>query len=221
MEKELKKKLSKILFHGTLMDRADKIMSEGIDFECLNTRADFGQGFYVTDSYALAEQTAKLRYIAEVQRNGKAAPPVVMRLKVRWGKCDKSQIVVKEFWGESLEWKRFVCTNRWAQKVLRVHSNYDHNTDKRYDIVIGLVADGKMKSMNTHLENDRYMLSDSVLKRIRPFVVKYTKIVNDVIREYEAKAYQISFHNQDFINTCIVYTEYDIIKQEKEDEHYE
>ena len=32
MEKQLKDKIGKILFHGTLKDRADKILEEGIDF---------------------------------------------------------------------------------------------------------------------------------------------------------------------------------------------
>lgn len=65
-QKILRDKLSKVLFHGTLMDRAANIVLDGIDFSKLNDRADFGKGFYVTDSYALAENTAKLRYHQEL-----------------------------------------------------------------------------------------------------------------------------------------------------------
>ena len=65
MEAILKDKLSKVLFHGTLMDRAANIMLDGIDFNKLNDRADFGKGFYLTDSYALAEYTALTRYNQE------------------------------------------------------------------------------------------------------------------------------------------------------------
>lgn len=43
-QKILREKLSKVLFHGTLMDRAANIVVDGIDFSKLNDRADFGKG---------------------------------------------------------------------------------------------------------------------------------------------------------------------------------
>lgn len=110
MESILTDKLSKVLFHGTLMDRAENIINNGIDFNKLNIHADFGKGFYVTDSYALAKNTAFLRYRQELLKNTNASIPVVLKLKLQ--NADYSKWKIKEFKGENLEWKKFVCTNR-------------------------------------------------------------------------------------------------------------
>ena len=53
------------------MDRAACIYDVGIDFNKLGDKADFGKGFYLTDSYALAEKTARLRYNQEVMSKGR------------------------------------------------------------------------------------------------------------------------------------------------------
>lgn len=82
MESILTDKLSKVLFHGTLMDRAENIINSGINFEKLNIHADFGKGFYVTDSYALAKNTALLRYKQELFKNSNVSAPVVLKLKL-------------------------------------------------------------------------------------------------------------------------------------------
>ena len=98
------------------MDRAANIILDGVDFNKLNYKADFGKGFYVTDSYALAKNTALTRYNQEKQANTTAYPPVVIRLKV---KClNISMYNIKEFYGEDNTWKRFVCCNRWYDKVI-------------------------------------------------------------------------------------------------------
>lgn len=219
MEQTLKEKISKILFHGTLMDRAANILLEGFDFNKLNDRADFGKGFYVTDSYALAKHTAITRYNQEKQSNGTAYPPVVIRIKVV---CNNiMDYNIKEFYGETLIWKRFVCCNRWFHKIKQINPLCDHNTDQRYDIVIGLTADGKISKLNKLIKKDKYKLSDEFVNNVKPFITTYSKIINNKREIYETKAYQISFHNVDFIRSCIRYKGYDIILMEKEDGYYE
>ena len=212
-QKLLRDKLSKVLFHGTLMDRAAKIVLDGIDFTKLNDRADFGKGFYVTDSYALAENTARLRYHQEKLRNGSAYPPVVMRIKVSY--LNAGNYKIKEFYGETDIWKRFVCTNRWNKQVLKKYPEYDNNFDLRYDIIIGLTADGKMKNIDNLVLLDSYNLSNDFLKNINPFLTHYKDKTTKKLTE--TKAYQISFHNMDFIKSCIRFMDYDIILARKED----
>lgn len=215
----LKDKLAKVLFHGTLMDRASKIISDGIDFDKLNEKADFGKGFYLTDSYALAKQTALTRYNEEQQANDNASVPVVIRARIRC--TNLLDYNIKEFYGENNDWKRFICCNRWYKNIIKYNPCADNNIDAKYDIVIGLTADGKMGQLGRLLKQDNYSLSDSFIKLLKPFKTTYTKIINGKIRKQETKAYQISFHNERFVNTCIEYGEYDIIRIKKEDGYYE
>ncbi len=219
MEQTLKEKISKYLFHGTLMDRAANILIDGFDFSKLNDRADFGKGFYVTDSYALAEHTAITRYNQEKQEKGSAYPPVVIKIKVV---CNNiTDYAIKEFYGETLIWKRFICCNRWFDKVKQIYPLCDHNTDQRYDIIVGLTADGKISKLNRLIKKDEYKLSDEFVNNVKPFVTTYSKTTNGKRQIFETKAYQISFHNEKFIKSCIRYKGYDIILIEKEDGYYE
>ncbi len=215
MGKILKDKLSKTLFHGTLMDRAENILKNGIDFSLLNDKADFAKGFYVTDSYALAENTAKTRYVQEKMSNkGIASPPVVIRFTVNLLNY-KYELKIKEFYGDTKEWRKFVCVNRWYDKLLKINPEYDNNTDKRYDIVIGLTADGKMSNINKLMRQDKYNLSDEFLKNVNPIIHSYPKHTNGKIINVKTKSYQISFHNEEFVKSCIKYKSYDIIRLEE------
>lgn len=200
------------------MDRAANIVIDGIDFSKLNDRVDFGKGFYITDSYALAKHTAITRYNQEVMQNKHAYPPVVLRVKIS---CeDLSKYNIKEFYGEDILWKRFVCCNRWYKDIIKNYPDVDNNIDSRYDIVIGLTADGKISKLNKLIKTDKYGLSDEFVSQIRPFKTNYTKLINNTLRVFDTKAYQISIHNKELIKHCIKFKDYDIIIR-KEDGDYE
>lgn len=220
MEALLRDKLSKVLFHGTLMDRADNIIKNGVDFSLLKPRADFGKGFYLTDSYALAKNTAIVRYNQEKMSNKTSYAPVVMKFNILRNDFD-GEIHIKEFYGESIEWKKFVCTNRWNKNVLKLHPDYDNNIDMKYDIVIGLTADGKMGNINKLIKEDNYDLSNRFLRNINPIISEFTSYSNNKKIFRTTKSYQISFHNENFVKNCIKYKTYDIIMLDKEDKHYE
>ena len=219
MKTLLREKLSKTLFHGTLMDRAANIILDGIDFDKLNDRADFGKGFYLTDSYALAKDTALTRYYQEKQSCGSAYPPVVISVKIN---CKNiTNYNVREFYGDCKEWKKFICCNRWYNRIKNINPICENNIDLRYDIVIGLTADGKINILNKLIKKNNYCLTDSFLKKIVPYVTTYSKIIDGKRKDYYTKAYQISIHNKNFIKHCVKYKNYDIIRLGKEDEYYE
>ena len=201
------------------MNRAANIILDGVDFDKFNPRADFGKGFYLTDSYALAKNTALTRFHEEKQTNGSAFPPVVIRIKINCS--DFSKYNVKEFYGEDVSWKRFVCCNRWFDKVIERNPNADNNIDSRYDIIIGLTADGKMGRLGRLIKKDNYNLSDDFVNYLTPFKTSYTQIIDGKLFKRETKAYQISIHNKQFIDSCIKCKSYDIIQLEKEDGYYE
>lgn len=137
-------------------------------------------------------------------------------------KCNElEKYHIKEFYGEDVSWKRFICCNRWYDGVISHNPNEDNNIDLRYDIVIGLTADGKMGQLGRLIKRDNYMFSDEFLKYLTPFRTKYSKIVNNKQKVFHTKAYQISIHNKIFLDSCIKYNGYDIIRIENEDGNYE
>lgn len=220
METILQDKLSKVLFHGTLMDRANNIIENGVDFSKFNSRADFAKGFYLTDSYALAKRTALSRHSQELMKHKNVSSSVIMKFSVQINKFDK-ELSIKEFIGETLEWKKFVCTNRWYKKVLEYNPAFDNNIDSKYDIVIGLTADGKLANINKLIKEDKYNLSEEFLKNINPLLSEYSTFSNGRKKMHKTKSYQISFHNEEFVKQCLIYKDYDIIRDEKEGGHYE
>ena len=146
--------------------------------------------------------------------NGNAYPPVVIRVKV---KCrNLSDYNIKEFYGEDVDWKRFICANRWYHNIVKIDPDIDNNVDSRYDIAIGLTADGKMSRLNRLIKEDGYSLSENFLKEIKPFKTTYSKTINSRLKYFETKAYQISIHNKTFARHCIDFKIYDIIHITKE-----
>ena len=219
MENDLKEKLNKVLFHGTLMDRAANIIIDGIDYTKLNDRADFGKGFYTTDSYALAKTTAITRYYEALQSSNNAYLPVVIKLKIV--RKNILNYKIKEFYGDSLEWKRFICCDRWYNEVIKRHPEYDNNYHGKYDIVIGLTADGNLGKLGKLIKEDEYNLSNDCIKSLKPFITSFIKQIGNKTVKQNTKAYQISFHNKKLISDYIKFKDYNIIFLDKEDESYE
>lgn len=96
-----------------------------------------------------------------------------------------------------------------------------NNIDSKYDIVIGLTADGKLANINKLIKEDKYNLSEEFLKNINPLLSEYSTFSNGRKKMHKTKSYQISFHNEEFVKQCLIYKDYDIIRDEKEGEHYE
>lgn len=75
-----------------------------------------------------------------------------------------------------------------------------------------------MSDIGIKIKEDHYDLSTSFLKVIRPFKTTYMKIIWGQSVPFETKAYQISFHNKDFIDSCIRYKGYDILTIDEKEE---
>lgn len=132
------------LYHGTDKQSEENIMENGINV-CHNRNiGDFGQGFYLSPR----EDIARLWAL----RKGYLTKPGMIKVLL---KADfKRQLKVKVFEeigkGTSptniLEWAQFVVNNRcgtnYVENVAAKAGFSDHNLDKRYDVVIGQIADG-------------------------------------------------------------------------------
>lgn len=125
------------LFHGTVLANVSSI-EEGIQLGKGNIYSDFGQGFYLTPEYGMAQNTARFR--AQIKQNEE---PVVVAFV--FDDRALEYLNWKGFFFPDREWAHFVIANRCTNN--KVRDVVIHNHDARFDLVIGPVADGKKKSV--------------------------------------------------------------------------
>ena len=115
---------------------------------------DFGQGFYLSDSLDVARRTA---FRAVRQRGG---TPVVLAFEVDETKM--RQMAFKKFAQPgNRTWAKFVLANRNPKMEAS-----DHNRDRRYDWVVGPIADDGLAFLFKMFERGYYTLGE-VLRRMQ------------------------------------------------------
>jgi len=137
-----------ILYHGSNMAFKVPLLSKCAPYK------DFGQGFYVSDSYDVARRTAR----RTVRQRGGVATVILFEV-------DEKQL-------RKLTYKRFAQPgNRaWAKFVLANRNPgmkaEDHNRDRRYDWVVGPIADDGLAFLFKMFERGYYTLGE-VLRRMQ------------------------------------------------------
>lgn len=116
-----------ILYHGSNM----KI--EKVDLSKCKPYKDFGQGFYCTTIKKQAEFMAD----RVVRRQGGTETVNVYELDENI--FSDSNLNIKKFDKPSKEWAKFILNNR--DRYFNDSGSKDCNTDNKYDLVIGPVAD--------------------------------------------------------------------------------
>lgn len=137
-----------ILYHGSNM-----VFTKPLLGKC-SPHKDFGLGFYLSDSFDVARRTA-LRTVR--QRGGE---PVVLVFEV----ADKEmrKLTCKRFRQPgNRAWAKFVLANRNPEMAAS-----DHNRDRRYDWVVGPIADDGLAFLFKMFERGYYTLGE-VLRRMR------------------------------------------------------
>lgn len=137
-----------ILYHGSNM-----VFTKPLLGKC-SPHKDFGLGFYLSDSFDVARRTA-LRTVR--QRGGE---PVVLVFEV----ADKEmrKLTRKRFRQPgNRAWAKFVLANRNPEMAAS-----DHNRDRRYDWVVGPIADDGLAFLFKMFERGYYTLGE-VLRRMR------------------------------------------------------
>ncbi len=107
------------LYHGSNVD------IDVIDLSKGKRGKDFGQGFYLSDSYTQAYRMAELT----VTKAGYGNPTVSV---FEWDETKKSNLKICSFEFYSKEWAEFIIMNRNNRSTLPMHN---------YDIVYGPIAD--------------------------------------------------------------------------------
>ena len=121
---------------------------------------DFGQGFYLSDSYDVARRTA---FRAVRQRGG---VPVVMVFGIE-ERAMRTLPHRRFAQPGNRSWAKFVLANR--NPGLKAE---DHNRDRRYGWVVGPIADDGLAFLFKMFERGYYTLGE-VLRRMR-FAKKLT-----------------------------------------------
>ena len=117
---------------------------------------DFGQGFYLTpdmnEARAMAERT--------IARTGEGRP-VISAYSFDAGLAGDFGLRVKTLNGMDLEWMNFVIANRNCDR-----NAPDHNLDSIYDVVIGFIADDRIRRLMI-LYQQGLISADAILARMK------------------------------------------------------
>ena len=100
------------VYHGTILSSALDIKTNGIDLSKSKKYLDFGKGFYVTPDYKMAENMARrvaMRYL----RNAGIQMPAVITFEY----SENSDLSIKKFEDEDIEWAKFVLRNRVTKEI--------------------------------------------------------------------------------------------------------
>ena len=137
-----------ILYHGS------NIEIEKIDLRKCRPYKDFGRGFYTTSlreqAWAMAKRTVR------IYREG---TPCVTEFNFDDEVLKNTNFKIKRFEKPNLEWAKFVVNNR--NHDFKDFSSLECNTDNKYDIVTGPVANDDITALiNVYLAG---ILSDNAL----------------------------------------------------------
>lgn len=136
-----------ILFHGTNELSQNNIVNSGIDVNLSKKCGDFGKGFYLTPELDSAKSIALRKSFQDIR-------PAVVELTLK--KEYNNFVKVKSFGNltlsssdkDILEWAQFIVNNRcgidYINKVAVRYGYEENNLDKRYDMVVGTIADGSI-----------------------------------------------------------------------------
>ena len=154
-----------ILFHGTNEDFPQ------IDLSKCKPYKDFGRGFYLTTIQEQAERMAK----RTAKMYGES--PCVQKYSVEDTILSLTDFNIKTFEGPNEQWAKFVITNRNYNKIN--NPKEDNNTDNRYDIVFGPIA------------NDDLAL---LFRQFSGGLISVETLINEM--KYKKLTNQYSFHTK-------------------------
>ena len=185
------------VYHGTITSCAKNIIEHGIILKKGKRKVDFGQGFYTTKSSKFAKSTAKnkaqktnLHYGREIVK------PVVLKFYV--DESILNTLNVLQFNTEDICWAQFIINNRNGFDYMNNVGTHFHNIKRKYDVVIGAIADNQISLLAKNLD------------------IMHSKVdVSDLsYMKYSYRTNQISFHTEKSLS-CLQLINCDIILPNK------
>ncbi len=140
------------LYHGSNMEIID------INFEKCRPYKDFGQGFYLT---AIKEQAAKMAIrVARIY----GGSPCIIEYDFNDAALTKTDIKSRVFEKPGKEWALFVMNNR--NREFKNITNLECNHDKKYDLVVGPIADDDLALLFRQFSN-KMITIDILIKEMQ------------------------------------------------------
>ena len=175
------------LFHGTTLNNAERIVSEGIRLDQNYFMCDFGPGFYLSPDVSSAKTWASRKAF-------KGTPAIIeLQLSRDYGK----RLRVKDFSVITdtlpdeliLSWAQFIINNRCGAEYMRgadlPEALCDNNLSGRYDIVVGQIADGDVTQIAQACKREtRPVTSDEARSMLsKNFGMQYCLCTNNALAE--------------------------------------
>lgn len=161
--------MSEPLFHGTDNSSKDDIIINGINLNINPRGGDFAVGFYLTPELKSASNMA-------LRKSFNSMHPSVVELTLR--KDYSNHCSVKDFGRitkyskneDIIAWAQFIVNNRngkeYIKTIASVHGFEDNNLDKRYDIVVGTIADGNVTQTARKCRNEKRIVTLTEAKKL-------------------------------------------------------
>lgn len=170
------------LYHGTDLDSAKAICdAQTVDLSVGSKRSDFGQGFYVSDSYDGAVDWARRK--ARVRGKSPAVVTVVFDVK-------GAEAYIERF-SDDLRWGRFIINNRNGLDYIKRVPFQEHNLDARYPITFGRISDVSIRNVAKTLGANGKMLTslEDILNISFPFQYAFhTKEAVEFIKKFSYRS---------------------------------
>lgn len=188
------------LFHGTISHHKASFERTGISLKKAKAKADFGRGFYVSNTNSFAAETAKNRARKTNNKNmNDAEQPLVIKVVYDEELRERFHLSYYHFEDVCEEWLRFVIYNRVRPEIKKeIRKRY---TFKEYDIVSGPIADTEVTTLVSEIDEGIIGWEEVKLEHILPY--KNGKDVQYVFRTPEAIS-------------CLTINSYKIIDSERE-----
>lgn len=177
----------KKVYHGTTMPGAKCILEKGILLSKSKEFTDFHKGFYVSEHFEYAKQTA-LHKAYRSKSFGRTVVPAVVELEYDDATGEKMSIL--KFSDETIEWLQFIVNNRNGIAYVNDINSDFHNLGLSYDIVCGRICDGQIFSLSENLRKQKRCVNLTDIK--------------DVVYKNNPYATQISFHTPIALTTLKV-----------------
>lgn len=166
------------VYHGTSLYSAINIQSRGILLSKAKEYTDFYKGFYTSEYFEYAKNTALHKKEQSKLRNSTFIPAVI-----EFDYEDKYDFSLKylTFQEEDINWLQFIINNRNGIAYVEKMKQSFHNLSCKYDIVSGRVADGNIVIFAEELRKNNQL-------------AKINDLAN-IIYKNNPFATQISFHS--------------------------
>ena len=153
------------VYHGTTLSCAQLIKSNGILLSKCKEFTDFYKGFYVSEHFEFAKETA-IHKEQQSKYYGKTVIPAVVELDYDDKASKSNKYSVKEFTEENLEWLQFIINNRNGIKYVQEINETNHNLGLTLDIVKGRIADGCILNLAEQLRRNNQKATISDLRKV-------------------------------------------------------